>query len=273
MGPKNFKYIYGPVTSWRLGSSLGIDLLSQISKICSFDCIYCQLGLTPTYTRERGLYVPTEKIVEELELLPEIQIDYITLSGRGEPTLALNLGPVIKAVKTIRKEPIAVLTNSSLMNREDVRKELSLANFVIVKLDTYSHKSFQKINRPGPDIKFSSVLNGIKEFKKKYQGKLALQIMFIKENKNSLAKFIYLTNYIKPDEVQINTPLRPSNIKPLSKEEILNIKECFLAECKSNFNNEKLNIISVYDDRIHKEVFPISDEDTMKRRGKGIGKN
>jgi wyosine [tRNA(Phe)-imidazoG37] synthetase (radical SAM superfamily) len=263
-----YRYIYGPVPSWRLGSSLGIDLLSQEKKICNFDCIYCQLGSTEEHTVERKTYVPVERVIDELGELPETNIDYITFSGRGEPTLAENLGQAIKAIKLIRKIPVAVLTNGSLIDKEEVRKELALADFVIAKLDGYSPKSLQEINNPTKDIAFTNVLEGIKEFRKSYQGKLALQIMFIDKNKDNIQKFTYLTNYIKPDEVQINTPLRPCHIKPLPKEEILKIKEIFTSACKGEFRHKEINIISVYDERMQKEVLSISDEDTLKRRGK-----
>jgi len=263
-----FKYIYGPVPSWRLGSSLGIDLLSQEEKICNFNCVYCQLGLTKKHTLERKIYVSIKEVIKELERLPAAQIDYITFSGRGEPTLAENLGQAIKAIKLIRKVPVAVLTNASLIDRENVRKELSLADFVIAKLDAYSPESLQEINNPAKDIEFASILEGIKEFRRSYQRKLALQIMFIDKNKGDVNKLIYLTNYIKPDEVQINTPLRPCNIKPLPKEEIFKIKETFTSACKGEFCRKEINVISVYDERVLKDVLPVSDEDTLKRRGK-----
>ena len=99
-----FKYIYGPVSSWRLGSSLGVDLLSGREKLCSFDCIYCQLGEIKTHTAQRRLYVPTKKVIAEIKTLPNIHVDYIAFSGRGEPTLAVNLGRTIKAIKKLRKE-------------------------------------------------------------------------------------------------------------------------------------------------------------------------
>jgi wyosine [tRNA(Phe)-imidazoG37] synthetase (radical SAM superfamily) len=258
----NFKYIYGPVFSWRLGSSLGIDLLSQEDKICNFDCIYCQLGPTKRHALNRKTYVPIKEVVEELERLPALPLDYISFSGRGEPTLAENLGQAIKAIKLIRKVPVAVLTNSSLMDKEEVRKELALADFVVAKLDTFSPESLQEINHPAQDIEFASILDGLKEFRNDYRGRLALQIMFIDKNKDNITKFIYLVNYIKPDEVQINTPLRPCKIKPLSKEELFRIKDSFSRVCKG------MNIISLYDERTPKEVFAVSDEDTLKRRGK-----
>jgi len=257
-----FKYIYGPVPSWRLGSSLGIDLLSQEEKICNFDCVYCQLGPTKKHTVERKIYVPVEKVIGELGGLPDTRIDYITFSGRGEPTLAANLGEAIKAVKLIRKEPIAVLTNGSLMGLDKVRKEIALADFVIAKLDACSPESLQEINWPAKEIEFGSILDGIKKFRKHYEGKLALQIMFIGNNKQDINKYIYLANYIKPDEIQVNTPLRTCNVKPLTKEEVLKIKDYFISACKA------INVVSVYDERASKDIASISDEDTLKRRGK-----
>lgn len=257
-----YKYIYGPVVSWRLGSSLGIDLLSQEDKICNFNCVYCQLGATTRYTVEREIYIPVEKVIEEIKTLPQIQADYITFSGRGEPALAQNLGQAIEAIKLIRKEPIAVLTNASLMGKEDVRKELALADFVIAKLDAASAESLQVVNRPARGVEFGNILEGIKEFKKEYSGNLALQTMFIDNNKDDIKKFIYLANYIKPNEIQVNTPLRPSGINPLSKEEILKLRDLFSTLCKG------INIVSVYDERLSKNILSISDEDTLKRRGK-----
>ncbi len=257
-----FKYIYGPVPSWRLGSSLGIDPISKGRKVCSFDCVYCQIGKTGLFSKERQKFIETGQIIAELAKLPPLKIDYMTFSGAGEPTLAENLGEMIKAVKLIRKEPIAVITNGSLMGLDVVRKELVLADFVIAKLDAYSPESLEEINRPAKGIEFGSIIDGIKEFRKEYKGKLALQIMFIESNKQDINKYIYLANYIKPDEVQVNTPLRPCNVKPLRKEEVLKIKNYFISVCKG------INIVSVYDERMFKDIASISDEETLKRRGK-----
>jgi len=123
MTKKQYKYIYGPVPSWRLGSSLGIDPLSAKDKICSFDCIYCQIGKTTIHTKKRKVFVSAEQLIEELKSLPPVDIDYITFSGRGEPTLAKNLGEMIAEVKKIRKEPVAVLTNASLLYDKEVRED------------------------------------------------------------------------------------------------------------------------------------------------------
>lgn len=253
-----FRYIYGPVPSWRLGASLGIDPLSQEGKICSFDCIYCQLGRTPFYTTERRLYVSSDEVIRELTRMPAVPIDFITLSGRGEPTLAANLGELIGKIKKIRRERLAVLTNASTMWREDVRVELLGADFVVAKLDAFSPESLQAINRPAPGTAFEQVLTGLKQFRNAYGGRLALQIMFIDENKDDAGELAALARGIQPDEVQINTPLRPSRVKPLSREVLAAITPCF----------RDLKAVSVYESRVKAGVKPLSGEDTIKRRGK-----
>lgn len=253
-----FKYIYGPVPSWRVGSSLGVDLLSQKDKICSFDCIYCQLGKTDILTKERKVYVSEDLIIKEIDLLPDdINIDYITISGRGEPTLALNLGKTVKAIKKVRDEKIAVITNSTLINQKDVQDELSWADLVMAKLDAGSQETFLKINRPYKDIKFDTVIDGLKNFKRIFEGKFAIQVMFIKENIKQAKEIAEIAREINPDEVQINTPLRPCGASPLNIEELSRIKDFFTG----------LNVISVYESH-KKDVKPISHKDTLKRRGK-----
>ncbi len=252
-----FKYIYGPVSSWRLGSSLGIDPVSEKEKVCTFDCVYCQIEETKIFSDERKIFVPASEIIRELDLLPPVQIDYITFSGAGEPTLAKNLGQMIKAVKDTRKTRIAVITNSSLMDRQDVQGDLLSADFIIAKLDAASFEVFEKINRPMKTIKFDIIVQALKEFRGIYKGKLALQIMFIEENKKFAREIARIAKQINPDEVQINTPLRLCRVKPLPEAEINVIESYF----------ENLNAISVYKAE-KKKILPVSDEDTLKRRGK-----
>jgi len=255
--PRNFKYIYGPVSSWRLGRSLGIDLLSTKKKVCTFDCVYCQLGKTKGFTTKRKLYVPTEKVIGEIKRLPDVRIDYITFSGRGEPTLARNLGEAIKAIKKLRKEPIAVLTNSTLLYRKDVRKELSLADLVAVKLDADSARSLKLINQPAKGVGFFDILTGIKQFRKEFRGKLALQVMFVQKNRDIAKNIAKLAKSIQPDEIQICAPTRPSAVKALSRRALLEIKRHFRG----------MKVVSLYEAR-RKRVRPISAKGTMLRRGK-----
>ena len=248
------KYIYGPVPSWRLGRSLGIDLVSG-DKTCSFDCLYCQLGKTVRHYIKRQLFVPTAAIVKELESVPRLNLDYITLSGTGEPTLALNLGDAIGKIKGHFSKPVAVLTNSSLLHDPQVRAELSLADLVVAKLDAPNEEIFRKVNQPANGITLSLVIDGIKKFNEEYPGKLALQIMFVPQNKDYAADLASLAKQINPVEVEINTPLRPCPIKPLPLEELLKIKELF----------KPLKVYSVYDVK-RPETRPMDEVETRMRR-------
>jgi wyosine [tRNA(Phe)-imidazoG37] synthetase (radical SAM superfamily) len=209
-------------------------------------------------TVTRQVYVPEDDILKELDMLPQdISIDYLTLSGRGEPTLAKNLGSMIKLLKGERKEPIAVITNASLMNRHDVREELSYANFVIAKLDACSQESLMEVNKPLPEMRFENVLEGMKIFRKHFRGKMALQVMFMRENAKYACAIAEIAREINPDEVQINTPLRPCAVESLGREELSHMKDFFGG----------LNAISVYESP-KRHVTPISDGDTLIRRGK-----
>ena len=143
-----------------------------------------------------------------------------------------------------------------------MREDLSLVDFVIAKLDACSQESFARINRPMREIKFDLVLEGIKQFRADYKGKLGLQIMFIQENKDNVGELASLAEEIGPEEIQINTPLRPSPVKPLSKEEIFKIKESF-----QELAARGTKVVSVYEAE-PKKVFSLSSEETLRRRGK-----
>jgi len=262
---RKFKHIYGPVSSWRLGRSLGIDLLSEAKKACTFDCVYCQLGPHEKTTKKRKIYVPTEKILAEIRRLPAgVKIDYITCSGKGEPTLAANLGEVIKGIRRIRKEKIAVITNSSLMNDRSVIKDLLLADTVIAKIDASSHKSFAKINKPAKHLRFETVYNAIKKFRRHYKDSLALQIMFFFANKADYKQIADAAFGIMPDEIEINTPTRRSPAKPLTKDEIHKITAYF--RYLGRKTGRKAKVISLYEAR-RKKTEAIDKEATITRRG------
>jgi len=231
------KIVYGPVASWRLGRSLGVDLLCSPEKICSFDCIYCQLEETKKLTSKRDVFVQENRVKEEVKNALEQTIpDVITFSGMGEPTLAKNMDEIIRIVRELTDLPLAILTNSSLLYDKTVQKTLRNLDIIVAKLDAPNQELFQKISRPAEGITFEKTLRGIKELRKDFRGKFALQIMFMKENKDYAHEIAELAREIQPDEVQINTPLRPCNVKPLSKEELDKIEKEFTG----------LNTISVY---------------------------
>ncbi len=257
MPSAKFKYIYGPVSSWRLGISLGIDPISRPEKICSLDCVYCQLGKTDLLVNERKVYVPAREIVSEVCALPEMKIDYLTFSGRGEPTLAKNLGEMIGALRAVRKEKIAVITNSVLMDQKEVRQELALADFVLAKLDACGPQTLGCINRPLQAEHFGAMVAGLQEFRRTFKGKMSLQMMFIEANKDLASEMAQVARQIQADEVEINTPLRPSAVKPLSETELNVIKKAFAG----------LPARTVYEAE-QRTVPALNKADTVKRHGR-----
>jgi len=247
--------IYGPVPSWRLGRSLGVDLLPSGGKTCSFDCIYCQLGRTARRLTQRAEFVPLATVRRELERVRGVAADYVTFAGMGEPTLAGNLGEAIRLARAILGLPVAVLTNSSLMAREDVRRDLACADIVVAKLDAPNEQLFHRINRPAAALRLEDILLGIDLFEAEYRGMLALEMMFVKANKGLAAEMAAIARELAPDEVQINTPLRPCAVAPLTANEIAAIREEFTG----------LPVRSVYE-AARPAVTPLDVGETLRRR-------
>jgi wyosine [tRNA(Phe)-imidazoG37] synthetase (radical SAM superfamily) len=247
--------VYGPVPSWRLGRSLGVDLLSAEGKTCSFDCIYCQLGRTVHPLTDRAEFVSLDALARELQAAGSVSADHVTFSGMGEPTLAANLGQAIQLAKSVLALPVAILTNSSLMTRADVRQDLGLADVVVAKLDAPNERLFRRINRPVVDCRLEEVFRGISLFRAGYEGRLALQMMFVEANKGFAAEMAAIARQLSPDEVQINTPLRPCPVTPLTEEEIAAIREEFRG----------LPVVSVYE-AARPAVTPLDVSETLRRR-------
>lgn len=239
-----------------MGTSLGIDPVTAKGKICNFDCIYCQLGRTAHFYTQREEFVSVAAIMAEIDSLPPMHIDYYTFSGRGEPTLARNLGKIIRALRAHGKGKVAVITNAALIDQRDVRKDLALADFVLVKLDACDQKTLTQVDVPAAGIDFKKIIKGIKAFRKEFPGKLALQVMFIEQNKHHAAAIARIARDINPDEVQINTPLRPSAVQPLGRKEMAEIKKCF----------QGLRVVSVYDAE-RKDIRPLDEKETIRRHG------
>ncbi len=250
--------IYGPVPSWRLGKSLGVDLLATRDKVCSFDCVYCQLGRTSHFLVERRSFVTIAQLARELATVRDVVADYVTFSGMGEPTLASNLGQAIVLAKSVLSLPVAVLTNSSLMLREDVRDDLAEADVVVAKVDAPNEELFHQINRPAVSYSLDEVLSSIKLFREKFKGRLALQMMFIEANKNYARELAKIAEELLPDEVHIDTPLRPCALKPLTPEEIAGIRDGFVGI---------KGVVTVYE-ASRPEVIPLNLEETLRRRRK-----
>ncbi len=207
-----YKYVYGPVPSRRLGKSLGVNPIP--SKTCNYSCIYCQLGRTDHMTNERQDYFPPEEIIREVELAVsgKEEIDYITLVGEGEPTLCKSIGKIIKSIKGFTEIPVAVITNGALLSQEDVRSELLNADVVMPSLDASDQQTFQKINRPIGKMQISEIIEGMIEFRKAFKGQLWIEIMLVKgvnDSSEHLLKLNYTLKEISPDRTYINVPIRP----------------------------------------------------------------
>jgi len=252
-----FAHIFGPVYSWRLGYSLGIDPLSAKEKVCNYDCIYCQLGRTGQLSRRRRIFVPVREMIREVRRLPPMKIDYITFSGRGEPTLAKNLGRMIKAVRKIRPGKIAVITNGSLLYQKRVRQDLMQTDFVLVKLDACDDMFWRKINHPVGGIGYKHMLAGIKIFRRQYKGRFGLQIMLMDMNRTAVGCLADLARLLRPDEVQLNTPLRQSPVAPLSRPLMLELARIF----------KRCRVRMVYQVK-RKKVKPLNVKATRYRHGK-----
>lgn len=251
------KPIYGPVPSWRFGRSLGVDPICRKGKVCSFDCTYCQLGRTRAKTTKREEYVDLQNVERELAAANKTTSEIITFSGTGEPTLNSRLGEMIISAKKYAL-PVAVLTNSSMLHLPEVRSALSKADIVSAKLDASEETTFQEINRPTDGITLESVLEGLVSFRKEFSGKLALQMMFIETNKESAGAMARLAREIGADEIQLDTPLRPSAVPPLSRQAMEGIGKHFAG----------MPFISVYKAK-RPETAPLDAFETRQRRPEG----
>jgi wyosine [tRNA(Phe)-imidazoG37] synthetase (radical SAM superfamily) len=133
----------------------------------------------------------------------------VTFSGNGEPTLALNLGACLRLAKAVTGLPSIVLTNGSLLVDPEVRRDLQLADRVFVKLDAVDQPSLARVNRPVEGVTLASILDGTRSFRAEYAGHLAVQVMLLPGCQGSLDRLGDLLLDLRPDEVQLNTPLRP----------------------------------------------------------------
>lgn len=206
------KHVYGPVPSRRLGRSLGVDLVPF--KVCSYDCIYCQLGRTTEKTLERREYVPIAEILTELKslLAQGAAPDYISLAGSGEPTLNSGIGELIRNIKEITSIPVAVLTNGSLLWRDDVQEELLAADLVLPSLDAGDAALFELVNRPHGGISFERMVEGLVTFTRRFPGEVWLEVLLlggVTGIPREAEKINELIERIQPQRVQLNTVARP----------------------------------------------------------------
>ena len=209
--------MFGPVRSGRLGLSLGLDLLGDT--VCTLDCVYCEVGRTCHLVTERKPYVPASQLLEELTRWKEEahQIpDFVTLGGKGEPTLNSDIGAIIEGIRTIFPDtPVAVLTNSTLMHDPTVRRELALADAVLPSLDTLVPSEMRRLNRPHGDVTISALTTGLAAFRKEFGGRLLLEVLLVAGTNDSDENLALLRDFIaelRPHRVDVVTMTRPGTL-------------------------------------------------------------
>ncbi len=228
--------VFGPVPSRRLGRSLGVNNIPP--KICTYSCIYCQLGNTidMRYKRENffdpeELYEEARKKIEDTRKNNE-HIDYITFVPDGEPTLDINLRKEIELLKNL-KIKVALITNSSLLFDKDVQEMLSLLDWISVKVDAITEKVWKKVDRPHKVLNLSDILKGIEALRKNFKGIFTTETMLVKDindHQEELEKIAQFLSTLKPDKAYISIPTRPpaeSWVKPPYEKNINNAYQVF----------------------------------------------
>jgi wyosine [tRNA(Phe)-imidazoG37] synthetase (radical SAM superfamily) len=225
-----YKHLFGPVPSRRLGISLGVDLVPK--KVCTLDCVYCEVGKTNCLTLERKAYISLELLKTEIEeyFSHHEDPDYITFSGSGEPTLNSEIGNVLEYIKALKPTiPLAVLTNGTLFYDKKVRQAIVGADLVLPSLDAATSQTFEKINQPHPDLDINKYIEGLIAFREEFKKKIWLEIFILpayNDDKAELTALREAITKIKPDMVQLNTLDRPGNLPNLrgaTRKELQNI--------------------------------------------------
>ena len=224
-------FAFGPVPSRRLGRSLGINNIPP--KTCSYSCVYCQLGRTSQLIADRQAFYKPKEIFKEVKrkvdeaISRNEKIDYLTFVPDGEPTLDINLGKEISLLRQIGI-PIAVLTNASLLWREDVREDLLEADLVSLKVDAVNQALWMKINRPHKSLSLNKILDGIVSFAETFEGAIISETMLIDkiEYDDELREIaVFLKELDRLEKAYIAVPTRPPTegwVKP-AKEETVNL--------------------------------------------------
>ncbi len=206
---------FGPVPSRRLGRSLGINNIPP--KSCTYSCVYCQVGATKNTEIVPRLFYTPEQIFREVEKhLSQIQkkneqVDYLTFVPDGEPGLDIQLSATIERLRPLGI-PIAIISNASLIWREEVRDSFATADWVSLKVDAIDEMLWQQVNRPHPSLDHQSILDGMLTFAKDFSGTLATESMFIKalnDHDNAVNALAYFLGKLEPDRAYLSIPTRP----------------------------------------------------------------
>ena len=223
--------VYGTVPSRRLGRSLGINNIPP--KICSYSCVYCQLGNTINMQVERQSFYEPEGIAQSAkEKVKQVRemgepIDYLTFVPDGEPALDANLGKEIELLRPLDIK-IAVITNASLIWRDDVRQDLQKADWVSLKVDTVSEEIWHRNNRPQQSLNLEVILDGMLKFANSFKGKLTTESMLIRGINDDAREIERIADFLaelKPNKAYLAVPTRPPAKRTISaaSEQVINM--------------------------------------------------
>ena len=207
------QYVFGPVASRRLGVSLGVDLVRP--KTCSLNCIYCEAQATTNLTLKRMEYVPIDAVIRELDevLSRHPQLDYVTFSGSGEPTLNSGIGRVVEWLKQHYPEyRLCLLTNGFALGDPELRREIAAIDRVVPSLDASNQEEFEAINRPAPGLDFDRFVADLTDYCKTTKSEVFLELFIVpgvNDSDESIARFVEIIRNLKITEVQLNTLDRP----------------------------------------------------------------
>jgi wyosine [tRNA(Phe)-imidazoG37] synthetase (radical SAM superfamily) len=217
-----YRHLFGPVLSRRLGVSLGVDLMPH--KTCTLDCIYCECGKTTHLTLVRKAYVSVERVQDELAsfLKGNPKLDFITFSGAGEPTLHSGIQQITRFIKhRYPQYKVALLTNGTLFNHEELRCQIAEIDLVIASLDAATEAAFHRMNRPHPGLDLEVITKGLIALGKDRPRGLWIEIFLtpgVNDQEDELRQIRELLAVIKPEKVQLNTLDRPGTenwVRPL----------------------------------------------------------
>jgi wyosine [tRNA(Phe)-imidazoG37] synthetase (radical SAM superfamily) len=208
-----YRFLFGPVRSRRLGRSLGIDLVPL--KVCTYDCPYCQVGVTTLKTLERRDYVPVAEVLAEFDhwLAHDGQADCITLAGGGEPTLHSRFGEVIDAIGARTKHPRILLSNGSLFSLPEVRAAAIKAEVVKATLSAWDQASFEQAHHPHPELRYDTFVGGLTALRRAFKGEYWLEVFVVPGVNDTPAQMIRIADIarlIAPDRIHLNTAVRPA---------------------------------------------------------------
>ena len=271
-----YKHVFGPVPSRRLGVSLGVDLVKP--KSCNMNCVFCECGATPKLADKRESFKDIKEVESEIKsVLKDVKPDYITFSGSGEPTLSKDLGEIINWIKDNTDANVCLITNSLLLNDDEVINEVLRADLIIPTLNSVDDEIFHKINRPSKDIHISMVMSGLQKLSAVYNGKIYLETFIIEglnDGEEHIKKMAEFLKTIKFTKIQLNSLARKGAerwVKPASIKVLNSVKKIFIENGINNVEivkelSERKEKIEMEEDLIEnmKSIREYSEEEMKK---------